>query len=224
MARSRRPQSADTRHPPKMMSIENGAATLAFAPPRGRVEKIVLRERAGSFSIRVIRRVFEVAREFARAERPSATLTEDEQDLLDLGGLPDRQAEAVANTARTVTAYAQLLLQTLSVAEAAERLSVDPSRVRQRLTSRPPTLYGIKRGAEWLLPRFQFARDRQEVPGIGVVVGRLDPELHPLEVVGWFLTPNPDLLGEDDETPISPVDWLKSGNSPKVVADLAAEL
>jgi hypothetical protein len=56
---------------------------------------------------------------------------------------------------------------------------------------------------------FQFDGEA-EVPNIGVVFPRLNPDLHPVAVANWFTLPNPDLvLGGE---PVSPRDWLRSGD------------
>ncbi len=106
--------------------------------------------------------------------------------------------------------------------EVARLLGVDDSRVRQRLTKR--SLYGIKLPDGWRLPAFQFdpARPGRLVPGIGRVLPRLDPALHPVAVYRWFTLPNVDLVLDD--TPVSPLDWLRSGGDPTEVAALAADL
>src|SRR5579872_3734684 len=122
-----------------------------------------------------------------------ADLTPAEARALEQGGfvLADRPG-AADPLAETVAEYAALLKSSLSTAEAARRLGVDSSRVRQRLTSAPPTLYGIRIGASWYIPEFQFD-DNGLVPGFGDVVARLDSELHPVAVFRWFTTPNPEL-------------------------------
>ncbi len=120
---------------------------------------------------------------------------------------------------RTIARYAALLAGSRTVGEVAALLGVDESRVRQRLAAR--TLYGIKRGRDWLLPDFQFER-AGEVPNIGVVLPRLSSELHPVAVATWFTLPNPDLVIEGE--PVSPRDWLRSGGAARSVATLAAAL
>jgi hypothetical protein len=122
---------------------------------------------------------------------------------------------------RTAVEYAALVASSLSVAEAARRLGVRDSRVRQRLGER--TLYGIKMRSGWRLPAFQFAGDGL-VPGLDRVLPRLDSEMHPIEVWTWLTTPNTDVTIDPDERPVSPIDWLRSGRSPEAVAALAAEL
>ena len=153
---------------------------------------------------------------------PVAELSNDELALLAVGGmrfdpLPAGREHPLV---RTAAQYAALLGSSLSVAEAAAHLGVAESRVRQRLGER--TLYGIKRPGGWRLPRFQFAA-RGGVPGIERVLPRLAPDLHPLEVVGWFTTPHPDLTVGEDERPVSPLDWLNAGLPPDTVASLAED-
>lgn len=154
---------------------------------------------------------------------PTTELSGDELALLAAGGmrfdpLPSGSAHPLA---RTAAQYAALLGSSLSVAQAAIHLGVAQSRVRQRLGER--TLYGIKGPAAWRLPRFQFAA-RGTVPGIERVLPRLAPDLHPLAVVGWFTTPNPDLPVGEEERPVSPLEWLNAGLSPKAVANLAEDV
>jgi hypothetical protein len=84
-------------------------------------------------------------------------------------------------------------------------------------------LYGIKVRHEWLLPRFQFTEEGT-VPGIEQILGELDPELHPLSVQRWFTLPDPDLTDEVSREPMSPLDWLRTGHKPSVVARMASEL
>lgn len=165
--------------------------------------------------------------------RPSpdaaAELSEDELALLAAGGMRFDPLPAGSEhpLVRTAALYAALLGSSLSVAQAAALLGVAESRVRQRLGER--TLYGIKRPGGWRLPRFQFAAPGATwgtVPGIERALRRLTFDLHPLAVVGWFTTPNPDLVVGDDaaERPVSPLDWLKAGLSAEAVADLAADV
>lgn len=75
----------------------------------------------------------------------------------------------------------------------------------------------------WRLPRFQFEHG-QVVPNIGAVFARLRGGLHAVGVWRWFTTANPDLVIGDDETAVSPLEWLRAGLDANRVADLAAEL
>jgi len=121
--------------------------------------------------------------------------------------------------------HAGLAASALTVSQAAARLSVDPSRVRQRLAAR--TLFGIRVEGSWRLPRFQFPDDgRRLVPGFGSIAPHL-AELHPLDVATWFTMPQGDLhLGAagDEETSVSPRDWLMGGGDPRELLPLIDEL
>ncbi len=120
---------------------------------------------------------------------------------------------------RTATEYGAILATSLTVAGAATRLGVDPSRVRHRLADR--TVYGVKVSGGWRLPLFQFAGDRL-VPGLERVLPSLAPDLHPVEVWRWLSTPTADLPHGSEEMPLSPLDWLLLGLDPAPVARLAA--
>jgi hypothetical protein len=111
-----------------------------------------------------------------------------------------------------------LLETSLTTAQAAKYLKVDPSRIRQRLRER--SLYGIEYDGEKRLPRFQFER-RKVVPGLADVLAELPAQLSPLDVAEWFLSPNPDLELEGRSAPLSPREWLLSGRPVESVIALA---
>jgi hypothetical protein len=157
---------------------------------------------------------------------PRVDLSGPEVEALERGGFNLKPADLGKDDplARTVAEYAALLKSSLSTTEAARRIGVDPSRIRQRLTSEPPTLYGIRVSGGWVLPEFQFDGG-DLVPGIGEVVSKLTPELHPVSVFRWFTYPNPDLIAEDlDGRALNPREWLRLGLPVQAVADLAAAL
>ncbi|HEY3064902.1 MAG TPA: hypothetical protein VGL09_03875 [Methylomirabilota bacterium] len=158
------------------------------------------------------------------AAAPSAPLTDAEERLLGAAGLdasPVAAAEAHL-VYRGAAEFASLLTDAYTVEEVARLLSVNTSRIRQRLTGTPRTLYGIKTEKGWRIPRFQFD-GRRVVSGLDRVVARLSPELHPVAVSRWFTAPSPDLTIDGDRR-ISPLDWLRLGNAADVVAKLAAGL
>ena len=154
---------------------------------------------------------------------PRRELSASEIAVLEQGGfeLEPLSLDNAHPLIRSAAAYAALIGSSLSVAQTAARLHVEGSRVRQRLGER--TLYGIKMRSGWRLPLFQFT-DEGTVPGIEVVLPRLDPTLHPLSVVGWFTTPNPDLTYGDDEEPVSALSWLMAGRSARTVSELASDV
>jgi len=150
-------------------------------------------------------------------------LTEPELRVLEAGGfdLDPRVQEGADPLAQAAAEYAALLKTSLTTATVAARLGVDQSRIRQRLAER--TLYGFRQESQWLIPAFQFVQDRL-LPGIGEVVSRLEPELHPVTVMRWFLTPQPDLYVEAIDRMLSPRDWLRLGYPTGLLAELAARL
>ena len=167
-------------------------------------------------------RVRLVGRVAVDAPLPPA-LTEAEAEALASGGsgrpVPDA---AVAAAALAAAAYDEIVEAALSVGDAAERLGVNPSRVRQRLGE--GSLYGIKHAGTWRLPSFQFTK-RGLVRGIDVVLRVLSADLSALAVVRWFETPNPDLCTrDDDERALTPLEWLAAGHPADAAAELANAL
>jgi hypothetical protein len=154
---------------------------------------------------------------------PGHELTAQELGVLQEAGvsLAPPELDADSPLVRAAAEYAALLGSSFSVREAAAHLGIHPSRVRQRLLAR--TLYGIKHAHEWRLPQFQFTTYGL-VPGFVRVVPHLRDE-HPVAAARWFTLPHSDLtLGEDEERPISPREWLITGHDPEVVVQLAREL
>jgi len=151
------------------------------------------------------------------------TLTAPEEAVLSKGGVePVSEEDLRVVDAQIASAYQQLRAGSLSVEEAARRLGVNTSRIRQRLAER--SLYGLKDGSAWLLPAFQFGSGGL-VPGVGVVVKRLPVDIGALAVARWFSSPNPDLTTrDDDERALTPLEWLLGGNPPEAAAELAAAL
>ncbi len=116
-------------------------------------------------------------------------------------------------------AHAQLVSKSVNVADLAERLGVDPSRVRQRIYAR--SLHAFKHRGVWLIPTFQLEGPAL-VPGITTVASKLSPALHPVAVSRWFTTPNADLVVDDEA--VSPIVWLSSGGAPDAAAALAGAI
>lgn len=163
-------------------------------------------------------------RDLFRAD-PKRELSREEVRVLEQGGFDLEPVDLAGEDplARAAALYSGLLKTSLDTAAAARLLGVDASRIRHRLTSRPPSLFGIRLESGWRIPRFQFDGD-ELLPGLGEVVAELDPELHPATVYSWFVTPNCDLVAELAEQPLSPRDWLSHGFPPRAVAELARHL
>lgn len=155
-----------------------------------------------------------------------ADRTPGEDRVLQQGGfdLSEPSPDVIDPVSRATAEFAKLVSDSYTTEEAGEILGVNSSRVRQRLAGKPRTLLGIKLGNSWRIPRFQFVR-KKLVPGLDKVVAELSPDLHPVAVYRWFTTPCPDLVHDDlNEKPVSPLDWLKMGNPPGPVAELASNL
>jgi len=150
-------------------------------------------------------------------------LTEAEITLLRAGGAdPDAPPQGASDPlAESIAAHTQLLAQGLTTQAAAKRLGVTDARVRQRIDA--GTLLAMRYGRGWRLPSFQFTADG-EVPGWGVVCRELPTDASPVALAQWFALPQDDLVVGDDETPVSPRQWLLEGRPPGPVAALAAGL
>jgi len=179
----------------------------------------------------VARRIAEIdlaATEIARAAGPDTAapppLTDQEERVLREGELDPRPLgwNETHLLYHATAEYARLLNESYTVEEVARLLGVNTSRIRQRLIGPARTLFGVKLGKAWRVPTFQF-QGRRLVPGLGIVLRRLPGNLHPVALHRWFTSPNPDLASAGG-TPISPLGWLRTGNPPEIVAELAGDL
>jgi hypothetical protein len=157
----------------------------------------------------------------AKSVAPHAHFTEAEIDELSQSGLlRSKGADRPSRTSgRTATEFAVILTDSLSVPQAADLLEVDQSRIRQRLTER--TLYGIKVGRAWRLPRFQFKDDGQ-IRGLDQVLPQLPSTLHPVALQRWLSSPSSDL--ELDDEAVSPLEWLEATGDAATVVAIAHDL
>lgn len=152
---------------------------------------------------------------------PLSQLTSAEAAELRRGGLAPTADFGAYDRVRAKTAadMAAILSRALSTAEAATRLGVDPSRVRQLLSER--RLLGARDGGEWRVLDVQFAGDGL-VPNVGQVASALPVEMPFLAAALWLTSPEPDL--EMGDRAVSPIEWLSAGGDPARVADLARDL
>ena len=151
-------------------------------------------------------------------EHPGERLSAGETEVL--AGYPAASREEVAQSlVRTAGLREQILGASLTGAEAAKRLGVGPSRIRQRIGDR--TLYAVKSSRAWRLPAWQFTR-RGEVPGMAAVMHALPDDTGLIEVDGFVNSPSVDLVV--DGSPVTPLEWLASGRDPQPVVQLAADL
>lgn len=159
----------------------------------------------------------------SRPEVDSPPLSSAEASLLDEVGFVEREDGSPGALEKSQIAYELLVRDSFTLEHASKLLAVNPSRLRQRLGQR--TLYGIKEGRSWRLPKFQFDGKRKKVVrGIEKVFPRIRPDAHALEVATWFSVPHQDLVAGDDDERVTPLAWLSSGGSPETVAELAEEI
>lgn len=138
--------------------------------------------------------------------------------LREHGGVGDPDPARVrASRARTVAAATALVGESLTGAEVAERLGVDPSRVRHMAAD--GALYVLRVGRQNRYPRWQFGPDGRPIPGLREVLDLLPADLHPLSVEGFMRTPQPEYELNGHAT--SAVEWLSAGGDPAVVGAFA---
>ena len=166
---------------------------------------------------------------------PSRELTEAEHEVLVEGGVRLNAEPGGDPLAATTAQFAALVSTSLTTKEAAARLGVPESRIRQMIARR--TLYSVLLDNRRHIPAFQFAQrsgstretgasrstaNRSLVPNIAKVNAALPEDLHPVEVQAWYTQPHADLfIGDDVDARVSPLDWLRSGGDVNKVAQLA---
>ena len=151
---------------------------------------------------------------------PSRELTEAEREVLINGGVRlDAEPQGDPLAATTVQ-FAALVSTSLTTKQAAKRLGVPESRVRQMIARR--TLYSVLLDSRRRIPTFQFTERGGLVPNIAKVNAALPEDLHPVEVQAWYTQPHADLfIGDDIDARVSPLDWLRSGGDLNRVVQLA---
>ncbi|MBP2338128.1 DNA-binding protein [Saccharothrix coeruleofusca] len=152
---------------------------------------------------------------------PAGYFNLDEQEALTDVGLdlsPHGPADDQSR-ARTVVAHAVLRDSAVTVAEAAQQLRVDTSRIRHRLAM--GRLVGWKDRGSWRLPAWQFA-GAGVLPGLEAVLAAVPDDQPALVVAGFMTTEQADLLV--DGVPTTPREWLLAGGDPRRVTALAAQL
>ncbi|NIH81121.1 DNA-binding protein [Amycolatopsis viridis] len=133
--------------------------------------------------------------------------------------LSPRRDDETDGRAASVAAYAVLAESALTVTEAAQRLDVDPSRIRHRLAER--RLTGWKDQGGWRLPSWQFG-EHGPLPGLDLVLAAVPDDQPALVVAAFMNSTQPDL--EIGGRPVTPRQWLLAGGDPAPVAALAATL
>ncbi|MDV8070943.1 helix-turn-helix domain-containing protein [Rhodococcus sp. IEGM 1366] len=139
------------------------------------------------------------------SERSATTpvLSAHDAHILDDAGLvADPVPAASARVDRDIRMQ-NLVHESLSIPETAERLGVTPARIRQLLTEHK--LWAFASGRHRLLPPAQFTSTGQ-VPHLDRIVPLLEGDMHPLSVQALLTTPQQSLIVEGE--PVSIVAWL----------------
>lgn len=166
--------------------------------------------------------VEDAARKLSPADPdPADYFNAEQQEALSAVGLDltPRRPTDTDHRARAVAAQAVLRDSALTVAEAAETVGVDTSRIRHRLLAR--RLSGWKERGGWRLPAWQFA-STGVLPGLEVVLEACPDDQPPLVVAAFMTTAQPDLLLDGE--PATPRAWLLASGDPNPVAKLASML
>ncbi len=152
---------------------------------------------------------------------PGAYFSADQRAALAAVGvdLSPRAEDERDPRAKAVASQAVLHDSAMTVAEAAERVGVDTSRIRHRVSA--GRLTGWKDRGGWRLPAWQFT-DSGVLPGLGMVLAKVPADQPQMVVAAFMTTPQEDLLLGD--RPTSPRDWLLAGGDPRRVATLASTL
>lgn len=155
--------------------------------------------------------------------KSSDELTESEQSVLRQGGVNLDRSTTRDLMAETAIKYAALIESGLSTKDAAIRLDIPESQVRQMISRK--TLYSILLNSRRYIPLFQFEDTGTLVPNIAKVNVALPSDLHPVEVYQWYTEADLELfLGDDIDTIMSPLAWLRSGGDTKKLVTLLHRL
>lgn len=152
---------------------------------------------------------------------PAAHFSEQERAALGEAGLDLTPQEATEGDprARAVAEQAVLRDTALSVQQAADRIGVDTSRVRHRISDR--RLIGWKDRGGWRLPVWQFT-DKDVLPGLETVLTAMPADQPALVLANFMTTPQEDLALA--ERPANPREWLMAGGGAQRVAELASAI
>ena len=154
---------------------------------------------------------------------PTEELTSEEQAVLREGGVDLDATPGRDPVAETAVQYAAIIESALTTKEAAARMAIPESQVRQMIARR--TLNSILLNNRRYIPIFQFEKDGPLVANITKVNAALSPDLHPVEVYDWFTQPDSDLfVGDDIDATMSPLSWLRSGGAVKKLVMLGRRL
>ena len=152
-----------------------------------------------------------------RYERGQYSLGSGPVHPVDLTAAPAHVAEAsvvspftsrVDPIAETAVCDATLAESSFTKEDVAKRLHTTLARVSGMIRRRE--ILSFLRRHRRLIPRFQFLDDGPLIEHISEVNATLPEDLELVEVYDWYTNPHPDLQVED-ELPMCPLEWLRSG-------------
>ncbi|QKT07371.1 hypothetical protein HUN08_09330 [Gordonia sp. X0973] len=120
----------------------------------------------------------------------TASVSYHDEKLLSDAGFHEKPGAVAVMTVQRDVQLQQVISESLTVSEVAERLGVSTARVRQRIAAR--TLWSFLWGDRRLMPSAQFT-PHGVVPHMDEVIARLRPDSHPLEVHKILTVPQPSL-------------------------------
>ena len=134
----------------------------------------------------------------------NASLSYHDEKLLSESGFHEKPGAVAVMTVQRDVQLQQIISESLTVNEVAERLGVSTARVRQRIAAR--TLWSYLWGERRLMPAAQFTPSGV-VPHMDEVISVLRPDSHPLEVHKILTVPQPSLTRKNG-SPQSIADYL----------------
>lgn len=155
---------------------------------------------------------FVAALKLLPAVRPwAASLTENEAKILDGHDFPEDSDACVAAGTEMAGQVAHLVVSAFTGEQVAAGLGIHSSRLLEKRLA--GELWAMPAGQGWLFPMVQFETDdkvgpRRQVRGLDQVFKALPAGLHPVAIVGFLRTPQPDLFRDRSMTP---VEWLRDG-------------
>ncbi len=171
---------------------------------------------------KVLRRVLDAMPTMLYGETGTELTVAERQVLTDAG--VDLNAEPREDPlAMTAALFAAIIETSVTTDEAANRLDMRQSRVRQMIAR--GTLYSVLLDNRRYIPLFQFEKNGGLIPNITKVNAALPGDLHAVDVYDWYTKPDPDLfVGDDIGASVSPLAWLGSGGDIKSVLVLVRRL
>ncbi len=107
----------------------------------------------------------------------------------------------------------------LPAAAAADRLGRSVIRIRGAIAD--GSLYGVKVGRSWLIPRWQLD-EANPLPHLRKVIAAIPEGTSAVTMERVMTQPSEELYV--DGKPVSPRNWLLAGNEPGVVVDIVRQL